>query len=236
MIVWLTRLVTSALIALEYTDRLTFYVTPYHSWCWYVIVLSTEVVVSVFFLAVSSMSLTTRKLAAFSLGGLRIQRPPTVKLLEPRSLNRGGSRDSATSNSGPKSDLLFSNLSLTSNNPSSLTNPIFGQPSFPSPVRDIAEEDLMDWTPLQPQETALERVQDREGWMRPQRFFPPEQPTGLEDLFEKARLDVEEHVERQGQQQQTLRENGSDELRELGLFLGAAVAIALVAGIGVYRF
>lgn len=72
--------------------------------------------------------------------------------------------------------------------------------------------------------------------MRPQRFFPPEQPTGLEDLFEKAKLDVDEHVERQNQQQQVQRGKYSDELRELGLFFAAAVVIALVAGLGVYRF
>lgn len=94
----------------------------------------------------------------------------------------------------------------------------------------------MDWTPIQPPEIASERVQDREGWMRPQRFFPPEQPTGLEDLFEKAKLDVDEHVEVQNQQQQARREKGNNELRELGLYLAAAVAIALVAGLGVYRF
>ena len=94
----------------------------------------------------------------------------------------------------------------------------------------------MDWTPTHTQETTSERVQDREGWMRPQRFFPPEQPTGLEDLFEKAKLDVDEHVERQNQQQQVQRGKYSDELRELGLFFAAAVVIALVAGLGVYRF
>jgi hypothetical protein len=145
-------------------------------------------------------------------------------------------RDSAASASRLKADLPLSNLSLAPQASSTSTNPIFGQPSFPSPVRDIPEEDLMDWMPTYPQETASERVQDREGWMRPQRFFPPEQPTGLEDLFEKAKLDVDEHAERQNQQQQVQRRKSSNELRELGLFLAAAVVIALVAGLGVYRF
>lgn len=94
----------------------------------------------------------------------------------------------------------------------------------------------MDWTPIQPGEKASERVQDREGWIRPQRFFPPEQPTGLEDLFEKAKLDVEEHVENRSQQKQAPRDKGGSELRELGLFFAAAVFIALIAGLGVYRF
>ncbi|KAF8591619.1 hypothetical protein K439DRAFT_1546227 [Ramaria rubella] len=40
-------------------------------------------------------------------------------------------------------------------------NPIFGQPSFPAPAPDIPEEDMMDWTPTNPQE----KVQDRKGWM-----------------------------------------------------------------------
>jgi len=94
----------------------------------------------------------------------------------------------------------------------------------------------MDWTPIHPPGTIPERVQDREGWIRPQRFFPPEQPTGLEDLFEKAKLDVEEHTENQTQRRQEQKEGWSEELRELGLFLAAAVVIALVAGLGVYRF
>jgi hypothetical protein len=38
--------VTSVLIALEYTDRLTFYVTPYRSQCWYATAFSAELVVS----------------------------------------------------------------------------------------------------------------------------------------------------------------------------------------------
>lgn len=46
MIVWLARLLTSVLIALEYTDQLTAYVTPHRSRCWYATALGIEVVVS----------------------------------------------------------------------------------------------------------------------------------------------------------------------------------------------
>ena len=91
----------------------------------------------------------------------------------------------------------------------------------------------MDWTPIHPQGTS-DRVQDREGWMRPQRFFPPEQPTGLEDLFEKARLDVEEHAENQDRRREQTTEK--DELYESAWFLGGIVVIVLVAGLGMYRF
>ncbi|KAF8528265.1 Ima1 N-terminal domain-containing protein [Gautieria morchelliformis] len=215
---WLTRLVTSVLIVLEYTHRLTFYVTPYRSRCWYATALGAELV-----------------LAAFALSGLQIQRPPTVRLLEPRSVKREHSLDSVTPTPGQKPDSLFTNLPLAPSTPSTSMKPIFGQPSFPSPVPDMAEEDLMDWTPIHRQETNSDRVQDREGWMRPQRFFPPEQPTGLEDLFEQAKLDVEEHAERQNQQQQAQQDGGGHQSRELGLFLVAAVIVALIAGLSVYR-
>lgn len=49
MIVWLTRLVTSALLALTYTGKLASYITPYRSRCWYATALGTEVVVSAIF-------------------------------------------------------------------------------------------------------------------------------------------------------------------------------------------
>ncbi|KAF8578730.1 hypothetical protein K439DRAFT_1416900 [Ramaria rubella] len=215
MIIWLSRLITSCLIGLHWSDMIPTYVTSYCSRWWYTTAFATEVV-----------------LAIFSLIGLRIQRPPTVRLLEPRNLSRENSRDSSTPIPELKPDTLFSNLSLASHIPSTAVNPIFGQPSFPAPAPDIPEEDMMDWTPTNPQE----RVQDREGWMRPQRFFPPEQPTGLEDLFEMAKLDAEERTENQNQQQHEQPEQRNPEMRELALFFGAAVAIALMAGLCVYRF
>lgn len=42
---------------------------------------------------------------------------------------------------------------------------------------------MMDWTPVNSRDKVN---QAKETWIRPQRFFPPEQPTGLEELFKKA--------------------------------------------------
>lgn len=43
----------------------------------------------------------------------------------------------------------------------------------------------MDWTPTDP--TGNQNTDDG-SWMRPQRFFAPEKPTGLEDLLQRAHL------------------------------------------------
>ena len=78
-------------------------------------------------------------------------------------------------------------------------NPVFGQPSLsttavPS-LRPDEDLDEMDWTPTDPvaYSTFQKRKQRSETFdddvvIRPQRFFAPEQPTGLESLFQKTRL------------------------------------------------
>ncbi|KAI0669785.1 Ima1 N-terminal domain-containing protein [Trametes maxima] len=104
---------------------------------------------------------------------------------------------------------LFSTLTL-SNNPVLAVppphNPIFGMPSFsssgapPSPPRrhtsstprspsqdvdmdddDDRDPDAMDIDPSSPVKRS--RQDDDASWLRPQRFFAPEEPTGLENLF-----------------------------------------------------
>ncbi|PCH33734.1 hypothetical protein WOLCODRAFT_129941 [Wolfiporia cocos MD-104 SS10] len=89
-------------------------------------------------------------------------------------------------------------------------HPIFGVPSLPTwsapPPRasifpaetsfntamDIEEDnrfstddpDAMDWTPIKPNTNGWAHTNADDGsWMRPQRFFAPEEPTGLEHLF-----------------------------------------------------
>ena len=48
----------------------------------------------------------------------------------------------------------------------------------------------MDWTPTNPSPVKVQRAVDDNGaWLRPQRFFPPERPTGLESLFANTKLD-----------------------------------------------
>lgn len=53
------------------------------------------------------------------------------------------------------------------------------------------DEDAMDWTPTNPSPVRVKKlVDDNDGaWLRPQRFFPPERPTGLESLFASTKLD-----------------------------------------------
>ena len=105
---------------------------------------------------------------------------------------------------------LFGSLTL-SNNPLATirTNPIFGSPSLqnprpPSEERDGAgDPDAMDWIPTNPSPkerinpflragSAPVRSRDGEGEedivLRRQRFFPPEEPTGLEGLLGKTVL------------------------------------------------
>ena len=107
---------------------------------------------------------------------------------------------------------LFGSLTL-SNNPLTTirTNPIFGSPSLqnpPPPIeheREAEDPDAMDWAPTNPS-PKKERVNpflragsapvhsrheegEEELVLRRQRFFPPEEPTGLEGLLNKTVLD-----------------------------------------------
>lgn len=116
------------------------------------------------------------------------------------------SRD-GTPAAAPEPDLLAS-LTL-SNNPvigAPSQNPIFGMPSFTpaappsspprrpssaaprSPSMDIDMEDDDDRDPdamdIDPASPMKKPNRDDDGsWLRPQRFFAPEEPTGLENLF-----------------------------------------------------
>lgn len=60
----------------------------------------------------------------------------------------------------------------------------------PIKVDDNPDEDAMDWTPTIPSPAKSKKNADDDGaWLRPQRFFPPERPTGLESLFANTKLD-----------------------------------------------
>ena len=105
---------------------------------------------------------------------------------------------------------LFGSLTL-SNNPLATirTNPIFGSPSLQNPPPSVEEKegedpDAMDWAPTNPS-PKRERVNqslragsaparsrhgdgEEELVLRRQRFFPPEEHTGLEGLLSKTVL------------------------------------------------
>jgi len=51
------------------------------------------------------------------------------------------------------------------------------------------DEDAMDWTPTNASPVKVKNAGDDGDWLRPQRFFPPERPTGLESLFANTKLD-----------------------------------------------
>ncbi|KAK0464975.1 Ima1 N-terminal domain-containing protein [Desarmillaria tabescens] len=131
---------------------------------------------------------------------LRLQQPPAIRLLELNQLpSRAVTPNPNTSHSNTPltppiindSDLLAS-LTLSSK-PVIAKPPIFGVPSLGSsaphstahqPENDIDE---MDWTPTNGQKEKP-RTYDDSSFLRPQKFFAPENPTGLESLFESTRL------------------------------------------------
>ena len=82
-------------------------------------------------------------------------------------------------------------LSLSSKPIISPVNPVFGLPSLPlsQPSITPVDEDAMDWVPSHTSSHHNQVQQaDNNLWLRPQRFFAPEKPTGLEGLFERALL------------------------------------------------
>lgn len=98
---------------------------------------------------------------------------------------------------------LLASLTLSSNPLIPPANPVFGHSSFTPPIPasttsqaspikidEILDDNAMDWTPTNPSPVKVQRAVDDNGaWLRPQRFFPPERPTGLESLFANTKLD-----------------------------------------------
>lgn len=137
---------------------------------------------------------------------LRLQHPPVIRLLNTNS-HKAPSR-SVTPTSISRLDRpafhppstadpeFLSALSLSANPIITPANPIFGLPSLSSPlppaVNKEVDVDAMDWTPtdtLSEQHKQVSAKQPDDGsWLRPQRFFAPEKPTGLEGIFERALL------------------------------------------------
>ncbi|KDQ63445.1 hypothetical protein JAAARDRAFT_120821 [Jaapia argillacea MUCL 33604] len=158
---------------------------------------------------------------------LRLHQPPPIRLIETDSHKRASltpapefppSPNGVLSHAQADPDLLAT-LSLSSNpiltaSSQQKSNPIFGLPSLLSqnvpttpPPRQKDYEDEMDWTPTNPSPSHRARRQnhgreeeDDGAWLKPQRFFPPEKPTGLENLFPRIKL-VDETEQGQGSQQ-----------------------------------
>lgn len=110
----------------------------------------------------------------------------------------GPSRPSSTQDS----DILAS-LSLSSKPVMGPASPVFGLPSLSSatsnPNSQEHDVDEMDWTPAE-----AFKSRDDASWLRPQRFFPPEKATGLEGLFERTLLVVDESPFMSGEQKNAL--------------------------------
>ncbi|KAF8641143.1 hypothetical protein AX17_000785 [Amanita inopinata Kibby_2008] len=148
---------------------------------------------------------------ASSLSVLHLQLPPAIRLIDTKSHNftsrsvtpivGSDNSRSATPAIAPltAAEPDLSALTLSSKPVISPPKPVFGYPSWPSasipPSQTEEVVDEMDWAPTDPlalssfqkQRNKVELADDG-SWIRPQRFFAPEQPTGLEGLFEKTRL------------------------------------------------
>ncbi|KAF7320124.1 Ima1-N domain-containing protein [Mycena kentingensis (nom. inval.)] len=123
---------------------------------------------------------------------LRLQQPPQIRLIDTNSHKHEASRSrSHTPAPGPEPD-LFAGLSFSSQppQPSPHKVPVFGVSSMPSTnvfaqtQPQFADDDQMDIDPP----AGAKPKQSDPVWLRPQRFFAPEAPTGLEHLFEQTKI------------------------------------------------
>nr|GAT47830.1 predicted protein [Mycena chlorophos] len=120
---------------------------------------------------------------------LRLQRPPAIRLIDTsrhKLESRSPTPAPVASSSALEAD-LFAGLSFSSKpilTPPRKAAPVFGVSSMVSPSNGnehTSDMDQMDVDP--PPAPKSEPV-----WLRPQRFFAPEAPTGLENLFEQAKI------------------------------------------------
>ncbi|KAF9244549.1 Ima1 N-terminal domain-containing protein [Melanogaster broomeanus] len=204
---WFSRLITSILLALAWysSSRDYLHVSAYPSSYRIRMYCSISLVVEIL-VSISSFAI------------LHLQRPPPIRLidtsshghLQPSSTRSTPELSSHSRHASPmptaptssEPDLLAS-LTLSSKPVISPINPIFGHSSLlpstatptapqgsPIKVDDSPNEDEMDWTPTNPSPLKPKKLADDDGsWLRPQRFFPPERPTGLETLFANTKLD-----------------------------------------------
>ncbi|KAF7306774.1 Ima1-N domain-containing protein [Mycena indigotica] len=123
---------------------------------------------------------------------LRLQQPPAIRLID-TARHKADTAPSRTPTPVPGSSLepeLFAGLSFSSK--PVLTPPrkapVFGVSSMlPSSNEHVTEADEMDVDIPAAPKTNPEPI-----WLRPQRFFAPEAPTGLESLFEMTKIGDED--------------------------------------------
>ncbi|KAF9479720.1 hypothetical protein BDN70DRAFT_858067 [Pholiota conissans] len=179
---------------------------------------------------------------------LRIQQPPGIRLVDTHSHEFDKSRSGTPFPVAPRSATpkpppllsehdVFLSLSL-SNKPviSNRVNPVFGVSSMQAapmqtPQKLETNEDDMDWTPTSTENNVpfpkKATVSENDSWLRPQRFFAPEKPTGLEGLFESTRIQDEPMPYQHPDGQQTRSSRVSNHLWRWGPFY--TLFIALVA-------
>ena len=127
--------------------------------------------------------------------------PPAIRLIDsytrrldsshsvtPNLCSRSNTPTTANFPTLPEHDVLAS-LSLSSKPIIAHVNPVFGVPSLhgSTPVINASNSDEMDWTPTTSGDASGKADYDA-SWLRPQRFFVPEKPTGLEGLLESAKI------------------------------------------------
>jgi len=195
MTAWFSRLVTSSLLALAWRRP---------DWDYSISSPSSSRIYFAFCLFVEVATFTVSCMV------IRLDQPPAVRLLNTNShkssLSRSATPHISTRESTPALGLvrpsnhpdqdLLPALSLSSKPILTPANPVFGLPSLLSAVpsssasREI-DADAMDWTPTDSSCSGKPRTRqepDDGSWLRPQRFFAPEKPTGLERLFERTLL------------------------------------------------
>ncbi|KAH0590911.1 hypothetical protein H2248_001026 [Termitomyces sp. 'cryptogamus'] len=199
MMAWLSRLVTSFL-----------YAWAWHKPDWNSPISSPSSNRSYFIFSLL-LELTT---FIISCRVIRLHQPPAIRLLDTNthkaSLSHSitphlGARENTPvvglgrPSSAQNPDFLAA-LSLSSKPVMTPAGPVFGLPSLsattstPNPREHDVDE--MDWTPTDISKSPA----DDASWLRPQRFFPPEKATGLEGLFERTLLVVDDSPFGSGEQ------------------------------------
>ena len=130
---------------------------------------------------------------------LRTLQPPVIRLVDTHTHKPDSSR-STTPNLGSRSNTptapvfptssehdVLASLSLSSK---PIIAPVFGVPSLHGTtlMNNASNDDEMDWTPTTSGDASGKADNDA-SWLRPQRFFVPEKPTGLEGLLESAKIE-----------------------------------------------
>ncbi|KAF9651998.1 hypothetical protein BDM02DRAFT_3090013 [Thelephora ganbajun] len=217
IIVWCSRILTCSAVYLAGTDPLKDYLALRHAdlkpepipgWSTSRLYFSASLMLELFVLIISFVTLGVVRPPS-----IRLIEPTTISSATRSSSLPPGPTPRLPILQQPQvqeSD-LFGSLTLTHNPLATIrTNPIFGSPSLqnpPPPAEEkggVEDPDAMDWTPTNPSPkkermnpflragSAPVRPQHGEGEeelvLRRQKFFPPEEPTGLEGLLSKTVL------------------------------------------------